>query len=164
MFGGNNKKEASKAKSSSFMPATATPHALNSLVNGTVVEGTVKSESDIRIDGAIKGKLFCDAKVIIGPTGFVEGEIRCQNAVIEGKFEGNLHVAELLNIRETAAVNGQVATDKLIVQSGATFNVTCSMGGKQLSRPENRAVPSSNFPNKEKEDSKVVKEAKTAGA
>ncbi|MCB0546334.1 MAG: polymer-forming cytoskeletal protein [Phaeodactylibacter sp.] len=160
MFGGNNKKEASKGKSSSFIPTT--PHALNSLVNGTVVEGTVKSESDIRIDGTIKGKLFCDAKVIIGPTGFVEGEIRCQNAVIEGKFEGNIQVSELLNIRETAAISGEVVTSKLIVQSGATFNVTCSMGGKPQYRPEHHAANSSHSQNKE--DSKVVKEAKTAGA
>ncbi|MCO6488841.1 MAG: polymer-forming cytoskeletal protein [Phaeodactylibacter sp.] len=161
MFGGNNKKkEASKGKSSSFMPTTT--HALNSLVNGTVVEGTVKSESDIRIDGAIKGKLYCDAKVIIGPTGFVEGEIRCQNAVIEGKFEGNLHVTELLNVRETAAISGEVVTSKLIVQSGATFNVTCSMGGKSAAKPG--YANSSQSQNKETEGSKVVKEAKTAGA
>ena len=163
MFGGNNKKkEASKGKSSSFMPTNT--HALNSLVNGTVVEGTVKSENDIRIDGAIKGKLFCDAKVIIGPAGFVEGEIRCQNAVVEGKFEGDLHVAELLNIRETAAVSGQVVTNKLIVQSGATFNVTCSMGGKPVSKPAYAAAHSSHSQNNAKEDSKVVKETKTAGA
>ena len=161
MFGGNNKKkEASKGKSSSFMPTTT--HALNSLVNGTVVEGTVKSESDIRIDGAIKGKLYCDAKVIIGPTGFVEGEIRCQNAVIEGKFEGNLHVTELLNVRETAAISGEVVTSKLIVQSGATFNVTCSMGGKSATKPG--YANSRQSQNKETEGSKVVKEAKTAGA
>ena len=160
MFGGNNnKKEASKGKSSSFMPTTS--HALNSLVNGTVVEGTVKSENDIRIDGAIKGKLFCEAKVIIGPTGYVEGEIRCQNAVIEGKFEGNLHVAELLNIREAAAVSGEVVTNKLIVQSGATFNVTCSMGGKSVSRPNHSSATNQS---QKKETSQVVKEAKTAGA
>ncbi|MCB0583732.1 MAG: polymer-forming cytoskeletal protein [Phaeodactylibacter sp.] len=163
MFGGNNKKEASKGKSSSFMPAAAS-HALNSLVNGTVVEGTVKSESDIRIDGTIKGKLFCDAKVIIGPTGFVEGEIRCQNAVIEGKFQGNLQVAELLNVRETASISGEVATNKLIVQSGATFNVSCSMGGKPVNRPVHTVANNSHSQNKGKEEPKVVKEAKTAGA
>ena len=162
MFGGNNKKEASKGKSSSMIVTTS--HSLNSLVNGTVVEGTVKSESDIRIDGTIKGKLFCDAKAIIGPTGYVEGEIRCQNAVIEGKFEGMLHVAELLNVRETATISGEVSTGKLIIQSGAIFNVTCSMGGKSLPRQNNTAAAGSHYLGKEKEETKVVKEAKAAGA
>ena len=102
-------------------------NALNSLVKGTTVEGTITSESDIRVDGIIKGVLSCNAKVIIGPTGFIEGEVRCQNAVIEGKFFGKLRVNELLSIKETAEVVGDVTTDKLLVQPGAVFNVTCKM-------------------------------------
>jgi len=75
----------------------------------------------------VKGKIYCDAKVIIGPSGTVEGEISCQNAVIEGRFEGVLEVKELLNVRETAFINGDVSTGKLIVQPGAVFNVVCKM-------------------------------------
>ncbi|MCW0295052.1 polymer-forming cytoskeletal protein, partial [Klebsiella pneumoniae] len=71
--------------------------------------------------------LNCKSKVIIGPTGVVEGEIRCANAVIEGRFQGNLQVKELLNIRDTAEVEGEVTTNKLLVQSGAKFNVSCKM-------------------------------------
>ena len=126
MFG-NSKKEENKSKGSAIMPS-ATSHSLNSLVSGTTVEGTVNSESDIRIDGTIKGKLICKAKVIIGPSGFVQGEIRCENAVIEGSFDGHLFVSQLLNIRESAKIKGEVQTDKLIVQSGAIFNVSCQMG------------------------------------
>ena len=91
------------------------------------MEGTVSSESDIRIDGNIKGTLTCKAKVIVGPTGAIEGEIRCVNAVIEGKFKGTLYVEELLHIRETADVTGDVYTNKLTVQSGANFNGAVKM-------------------------------------
>ena len=168
MFGSNNKKEVSrstKTKSSTIIPSSNS-HSLNSLVQGTVVEGSVKSVSDIRVDGTIKGKLICDAKVIIGPTGFVEGEIRCKNAVIEGKFEGNLEVAELLNIRESAKISGDVITNKLIVQSGAVFNVACTMGaGKKV---ENNLKTNNGIlnhtSNKEKETTEVVKKPKPAGA
>lgn len=109
------------------MPSS-TSHQLNSLVKGTQVEGTIQSDADIRVDGSLKGDLTSKAKVIIGPTGFVEGQIHCQNAVIEGRFEGTLHVKELLNVREKADVSGEVHTHKLIVQSGAVFNVNCTMG------------------------------------
>ncbi len=101
--------------------------AINSLVQGTTIEGTIEAATDFRVDGTITGKLFCQAKVIIGPAGVVKGEIKCENAVIEGKFEGTLEVKDLLNIRENAVVEGEVSTGKLIVQSGAVFNVTCSM-------------------------------------
>ncbi len=87
----------------------------------------MRCESDLRVDGIIKGKLTSTAKVIIGPTGAVEGEIRCQNAVIEGRFKGFLTVTELLNVRETAEVEGEIITNKLLVQSGAKFNVACKM-------------------------------------
>lgn len=123
MFNSKKKKETSQT----LAPSSNT-HSLNTLVKGTVVEGTVKSESDIRVDGTIKGALSCKAKVIIGPTGAVDGDIKCENAVIEGRFDGNLQVADLLNVRETAQVSGDVKTNKLIVQSGAIFNVSCKMG------------------------------------
>ena len=126
MFSGN-KKEVSKTKTPSSKPSQSS-NGLNSLVQGTEIEGTIKSNSDIRIDGAIKGKLTCSAKVIIGQTGKVSGEVYCKNAVIEGSFDGLLNVDELLNVRETAKVDGDVRTNKLIIQSGAVFNVSCVMG------------------------------------
>ena len=129
MFGNKSKEDSTK------MTTTTTgsnPNALNSLVKGTVVEGTVTSESDLRVDGIIKGILVCNAKVIIGPTGSVIGDIKCVNAIIEGHFEGKLRVSELLNVRETAEVKGDILTNKLIVQAGASFNVVCDMGNDPL--------------------------------
>lgn len=146
----SSKDSNSKPRNGSVAPVN--PNAFNSLVQGTVVEGTVRSESDIRVDGLIKGKLFCDAKVVIGPTGQIEGEIRCSNAVIEGKFEGTIVVTELLNIRENAVVSGEVTTGKLLVQSGAVFNVTCNMGGQAPA-----AKPASAPLVAKKEDEKGVK-------
>ena len=126
MFGNKkNSKETNPVKKG-IIPS-APSHALNTLVHGTVVEGTVSSDNDIRIDGTIKGALSCKAKIIIGPTGYVEGDIRCENAVIEGRFDGNLEVTGLLNVRESAKISGDVKTNKLIVQSGAVFNVACNM-------------------------------------
>lgn len=129
MFGSNKKKETGRTPSSSSS-AGGRGHSLNSLVEGTSVEGTITSKSDIRVDGTIKGTLTCDAKVIIGPTGFIEGEIRCENAVIEGRFEGVLLVKELLNIRESARVSGEVDYGKLIVASGAIITGKYKVGGK----------------------------------
>ena len=137
MFGNKKNEESKAAKKTAVTP---TSNALNSLVQGTTLIGEITSESDIRIDGIIKGKLNCNAKVIIGPTGCVEGEVHCKNAIVEGRLEGTIHVAELLNVRETADINGDIYTSKLIVQSGAIFNVGCKMGTQhsnaQSSKPK----------------------------
>jgi cytoskeletal protein CcmA (bactofilin family) len=126
MFG-NKKKDTSSSKKNGLIPS-ATSHQLNSIVSGSVIEGKISSDSDIRVDGVINGTLNCSAKVIIGPNGKVNGEVHCQNAVFEGRFEGVLKVRELLHVKETAEVIGEITTNKLIVQSGAVFNVSCTMG------------------------------------
>ena len=127
MFNSNGKKETGMKSSPSTTSGGG--HSLNSIVQGTSIEGTIKADSDIRVDGSIKGKLFRDAKVILGPSGQVEGEIRCANAVVEGKFEGAIDVKELLNVRETAVIQGDVSVGKLIVQPGGTIDGTITMRG-----------------------------------
>lgn len=124
MFGSSKKKETGNG---SGVPSSNS-NSLNSLVQGTISEGKIKAVSDIRIDGTVKGELSCEAKVIIGPTGVIEGTVICKNAVIEGRFEGNLTVSELLNIRETAKVTGEVSYGKLVVQSGAVINGSYRVG------------------------------------
>lgn len=129
MFGNKPGKDNGKT---SVMPSP-TSHALNSLVQGTEVQGDIRSKSDIRIDGSLKGSLQCDAKLIIGTTGKVEGSVTCKNAVIEGKFEGELRVFELLTMKETANVQGNISYGKLVVQPGAVLVGDVRMGSANTS-------------------------------
>ncbi len=131
MFG--NKKDEKQSVADTKQSTTSTASgAINSLVQGTKIEGNITAQSDIRIDGELKGSLNCQGRVIIGPQGKVDGDINCKNAVIEGTFYGNLKVTETLNVRESAKIEGDVNTNKLLVQPGAVFNVSCNMGGQKL--------------------------------
>ena len=133
MFGNSKKETSSNGSSrSSSVSSSSSSGSINTIVNGCSVDGNVNTNNDIRIDGKLSGTLDCKGKVIIGPQGFVDGNITCANAVIEGKFEGALMVKELLNVKETAQINGEINTNKLIVQSGAVFNVGCKMGGQTI--------------------------------
>ena len=133
MFG-NTKKGGSENSSAS--PASSS--AINTLVIGTHIEGTIVAKSDIRIDGFIDGTLNCSGKLIIGPEGKVEGNSICQNAVIEGNFRGTLTVNDTLDVREGATVVGEIKTGKLLVQTGAVFNGNCDMGHKVKSIPSGK--------------------------
>ncbi len=128
MFG--NKKESSNTSASTS--SNSSTGGTNSLVQGTTIEGVLNAGSDIRIDGHLNGKLICTGRLIVGTTGVIDGEVECQNAIIEGKFTGKLSVKELLNIKETANVSGDISTGKLLVQAGAMFNVNCDMGGQKI--------------------------------
>lgn len=130
MFGSNNDKQAKSSRKASPLASGLPPN--NSLVEGTRIEGTIQADHDLRIDGKVNGKIHCKGKVILGPTGRIEGDIHCQNAVLEGHFSGNLLVDDLLQVMETARVEGDVNTRKLIVQAGSIFNVNCQMGGQKV--------------------------------
>ncbi len=138
MFGSNKTTTKETPKS---LPGASTQGLLNSLVTGTSVEGLISADSDIRIDGFLKGTLTCKGKVIIGTTGSIEGEIKAQNAVIEGKFKGVLHIDDLLQIKETANVEGEINTDKLSVSPGAKFNVVSKMSPQANSSRMKNVVP-----------------------
>jgi cytoskeletal protein CcmA (bactofilin family) len=125
MFG--NTKNETKSNGVISTPSTSSS---NSLVQGTNIEGTVHADKDMRIDGTMKGTLICKGKVIIGPTGTIIGDVQCENAVIEGRFDGILTVGEVLHIKETARIEGDISTQKLIVQPGSIFNVKCKMGNQ----------------------------------
>jgi cytoskeletal protein CcmA (bactofilin family) len=102
-------------------------NGLNSLVKGTVVEGDIDSEGDIRIDGTVKGHISCRAKVIVGINGTIEGKLFCQNATIEGTVRGILNVVDMLTVRSTGNVTGDVVAERLNIETGAGFNVICQM-------------------------------------
>lgn len=98
--------------------------SLNTLVQGTMVDGNINTDNDIRIDGTLQGNLTCGGKAIIGPNGKVYGDITCKNAMIEGEFSGKLSVTEILTLKETAIIDGEASYDKLVVHQGAIINAT----------------------------------------
>jgi|SRR5215213_3879763 len=96
---------------------------------GTILNGDIISETDLRIDGTVKGNIKCSSKIIIGSTGFVDGHIEGANADITGKVKGNIVVKEFLQLRGECNVTGNLSAVKLQIDPTATFNGQCQMGG-----------------------------------
>jgi cytoskeletal protein CcmA (bactofilin family) len=99
----------------------------NRIVEGTVIKGDIISHADFRLDGELIGNFQSKGKIVIGPAGVVIGDIVCKNADIEGKFNGKIHVAEILNVKSKAIIHGEVSVGKLSVEPGADFSATCTM-------------------------------------
>ena len=94
----------------------------------TKIIGEVHSDSDIRIDGTIEGNIDTKAKVVLGPSGKVKGDIICQNADISCEIVGNIYTENQLKLHNTANIRGDIFTKKLIIESGAIFIGRCEMG------------------------------------
>ena len=96
--------------------------------SGTIISGDVESSGDIRIDGLLKGNLMARSKIIIGPEGIVEGDIRGQQADTMGTVTGSITVNGLLHLRDKATLTGDVYAGKLLIEPTVTFNGKCHMG------------------------------------
>ena len=120
----NNQKRQNK------MSESVPDMAINRIVEGTSIEGEIKCESNIRIDGNFKGNLNTKGKLVVGPMGKIEGTVLCQNAEIEGLVKGRVNVQQTLSLKGSAKVEGDIFTDKLAIEPGATFTGACNMGAK----------------------------------
>ena len=103
----------------------------NRINHGTTFEGSITSDGDIRIEGIIRGTLYTKAKVAVGQTGVIEGDVHCKSADVEGKIIGDLEVSEVLTLKSTAVVEGNIYTAKIVIENGAHFDGICNMGTKE---------------------------------
>ena len=92
---------------------------INRIVEGTVFEGVIHSESNLRIDGEFKGELITTGRLVVGPKGKVQGTVHCLCCDVEGVLEGEVTVLELLAMKSTSTVQGDLCYNQLSVEAGA---------------------------------------------
>lgn len=122
----------------------------NRLVANTKIKGEITADADFRIDGILEGSIKTKGKVVIGKTGYINGKVYCENADIEGKFNGELNVSNILTLKSTAEIQGNVIVGKLSVEPGANFNATCDMKGAGIKELKATTTASTSNNNEQK--------------
>ncbi|SMD35440.1 protein CcmA, bactofilin family [Reichenbachiella faecimaris] len=116
----NNKQEIKEVEELS--------NSSNIIGKGTLLNGDIETYGNIRVEGKIVGNMKTKSKAACGHSSHIEGNLVAQNAEIAGQVTGKVEVSELLILKPSAIINGDIITNKLIVESGATFNGGCKMG------------------------------------
>lgn len=102
---------------------------LNVIGEGTAIQGDIQSNGDIRIDGTLKGNLDTKGKLVVGTSGKISGEVQCRNCEVSGGLDGKITVTELLSLKSSAKVKGDIITNKIAIEPNAIFTGTCNMDG-----------------------------------
>ncbi len=101
---------------------------LNTIVGkGSSLEGTLKVENSIRVDGKIKGHVTTTDSLVIGKEGDIEGEIIAKNAIIGGRVRGKISATGKVVLEAKAFFQGELKTARLVIDDGAIFDGRCSM-------------------------------------
>lgn len=119
-------------KTNDSTTARTISNSLNSIEKGTVIVGDIQSNGNFRVDGNVKGTVVSKSKLVVGPTGVIEGNIICKDAEIMGTVKGVIEASDTLTLTETANYNGDIKTGKLIVDAGAMFNGNCVTSGVKI--------------------------------
>ncbi|MBW8050322.1 MAG: polymer-forming cytoskeletal protein [Cytophagales bacterium] len=120
MFGNEEKESKKELKEYS--------NSSNIIGKGTVIEGNISTFGNIRIEGKILGNIKTKSKIAQGESSVIDGNIVAQNAELAGDIKGVIEVTDLLVLKPTAIINGDLITNKLVIEAGASFNGKCKMG------------------------------------
>ncbi|GAE31407.1 bactofilin family protein [Halalkalibacter hemicellulosilyticus] len=88
----------------------------------TTIEGTIKTQTSLRVEGKILGGVECEGDVIVGKDGLVEPSISARNVIIAGTIKGKLHATEKLQIQAGGSFSGKAQMNGMIIEDGARFN------------------------------------------
>jgi cytoskeletal protein CcmA (bactofilin family) len=116
-------------------------NTINLIGVGTDINGDIESSGDIRFDGTLKGNLKTKGKVVIGATGIIKGEVSCKNSDIEGKVEGKIHVQELLSLKASSVLIGDIIAKRLAIEPGSKFTGHCTMSNDSISKKPGEQIP-----------------------
>lgn len=103
------------------------------------VEGTIRTQRDLRVEGTVTGKVFCDGVLMVAEGATVDAEIEAAAIIVAGEMSGTVRCRGRLEIRSTGMVRGDVTTGALVIVEGARYEgqiaMDASEGGATMVTP-----------------------------
>jgi cytoskeletal protein CcmA (bactofilin family) len=87
-----------------------------------VIKGELSCSEDLYIDGQVEGTIDPKGKrLTIGPNGRVKANVSACAVVVQGKLEGNTQASDRVDLKQSAVVTGDIATQRISIDEGAYF-------------------------------------------
>ena len=92
----------------------------------SILEGKLKSDGNIRLDGTFNGTLEITGNVLVGETAKIEADIDAKNVSIAGAVRGNV-TGNKIQILRTGRVWGDITATALTTEEGAFIDGKIAM-------------------------------------
>jgi len=102
----------------------------------TVIKGDITCSGVLRIDGRWEGGEIKAAEVIVGETGYLQGNVEAKSIIIGGKVEGNITAADKVELHARSILVGNIKTAQLSILEGAVFEGSCVMMNHKKEPPQ----------------------------
>jgi cytoskeletal protein CcmA (bactofilin family) len=91
----------------------------------------LRCQETVRIDGKLKGKLYCDKSVIVGQSAVVEADVQGDEVIISGSVAGNIVAGRKITLSKTARVVGNLTTPGIVIEEGAKLEGRIMIGSNE---------------------------------
>jgi len=108
-------------------PQRAREAALTIIAAGTRVTGEVATDGVVKVEGIVVGTVRGERQVLVANGGRVEGDVHTREAVVGGSIKGSVYAADRVEIQATSVVEGDIVTQRILVQEGGEVNGTVRM-------------------------------------
>lgn len=116
------------AKEAPQRPAQRGEPALTIVAQGTRVEGELRSNGVVKVEGIVVGTVHAERQVLVSRGGLIEGDVLTREAVLGGEVKGGVVAEERVEVQTGSVVSGDIATARLVVQEGGEVNGHVRMG------------------------------------
>jgi cytoskeletal protein CcmA (bactofilin family) len=103
---------------------------MNIIGVGTVVEGKIRSQGSVRVDGKLVGEVTASESLAVGVTGEIDGNATAKNITIGGKLRGTINAAEKIVFEGKSVVRADIRATRLVIDEGSIFDGKVSMSDK----------------------------------
>ena len=105
----------------------AQPPIKSLIAQGTRIEGNMKFNEGLRVDGEVFGDIQATTEeagslLVISEAAIVQGGIAADHVIINGTVRGPVHARELLELQPKARIEGDVSYTSLEMHQGATIS------------------------------------------
>jgi cytoskeletal protein CcmA (bactofilin family) len=106
----------------------AQPPIKSLIAQGSRIEGNLKFNEGLRIDGEVFGDIRAQSDqpsmLVISEAAVVQGEIDADHIIINGTVRGPVRARELLELQPSARIEGDVSYKALEMHQGAVISGT----------------------------------------
>ena len=104
------------------------PGKRNILGSDVEIQGEVRFQGDLIVDGRIEGRIISEGSLTIGEKANIKAEITCGSVIVQGKVEGNSTATDRVEICALAEVSGDIKAGALSMEAGAVFVGSSAIG------------------------------------
>ena len=84
-----------------------------------LISGKLTGDEDLTVQGRVEGELTLSRTLIVEPTGVVKANVTAKGVIVQGKLDGSISASDRVELRQSAVVTGDLATQRISIEEGA---------------------------------------------